>query len=82
MARGRIDSIVPRRTWAPVSMGASWQRIVVRPSNFLKPDGDAGNVGWDTIRDSINYMSLAIEGGTEMWIDDIRLHGVIRQDLQ
>lgn len=82
MSRGKIDSIVPRRAWAPAPLASSWQRIVVRPSDFTQPDGIAGNVGWNNIRDSINYLSLVIEGGTEMWVDDIRFHGVIRQDLQ
>ncbi|MBK9577891.1 MAG: hypothetical protein IPO40_12520 [Fibrobacteres bacterium] len=82
MSRGKIDSIVPRRAWAPAPLASSWQRIVVRPSDFAQPDGIAGNVGWSSIRDSINYLSLVIEGGSEMWVDDIRFHGVVRQDLQ
>ncbi|HNY32627.1 MAG TPA: hypothetical protein PKO15_17210 [Fibrobacteria bacterium] len=82
MSRGQIDSIQPMRCWAPRQLSSTWQRVVVRPSDFLAPDGNRGNVGWDAVRDSINYLVFLMDGGSEFWIDDIRLHGVLRQELQ
>lgn len=82
MSRGRIDSIQSLRSLAPHVAGPSWERVVVRPGDFLGRDGTARNVGWDGVRDSINYLSFLIQGGNEVWIDDVRFHGILGQDLR
>lgn len=41
-----------------------------------------GNVGWHSIRDSVNHLTLLFEGGAEMWIDDIRIQGINRTDVE
>lgn len=82
MARGRIDSIQPLRAWASRTLTGDWQRHVVGTADFLPPDGTAANVGWAGVRDSINYITFLYEGGVEFWIDDVRLHGILKQDLE
>lgn len=82
LARGRIDSVQPRRAWTSRTLDATWMRWTVRPVDFDPADGKAGNVGWSAVRDSLNYLSILVDQGTEIWIDDIRLHGIQREDLR
>ena len=82
MRRGRIDSIQPRRTWTSRSLDTSWHRWSIKPSDFDPVDVKVGNVGWSVLRDSINYLTFSLENGTEVWIDDVRLHGILADDLR
>lgn len=80
--RGRLDSLQPRRAWCARPLDTAWKRIALRPSDFDPADGKGGNVGWTALRDSVNYITFLIEGGSELWLDDIRLHGVAPGDLR
>ena len=82
LARGKIDSIQPRRAWSGRIVGSSWARLVVRPEDFDPADGQFGNVGWLAMRDSVNYVSFLLDGSSEIWIDDIRFHGIVADDLR
>jgi len=82
LQRGRLDSLQPRRCWTSRALGTSWQRWSIKPSDFAAADSLSGNVGWLALRDSINYFTILLEGGSEMWVDDIRLHGVEPRDLR
>jgi len=82
LVRGRIDSVQPRRAWTSRTLDASWRRWTVRPVDFDPADGVSGNVGWSAVRDSLNYLTILVDRGTEIWIDDIRLHGILRDDLR
>lgn len=82
LARGQIDSLEPRRAWTSTVADSTWRRIALRPSDFDLADGQYGNVGWESLRDSINYFSVLLEGGTEVWIDDLRFHGIVDADLR
>lgn len=80
--KGRIDSLQPLRTWASRPLDTAWRSFRIAPSDFDPGDGRSGNVGWSGVRDSINYLTILIQGGTEMWLDDIRIHGINRGDLR
>lgn len=80
--RGRLDSLRPRRAWGERSLDADWKRIAIRPSDLDAADGRDGNVGWAAVRDSVNYVTFLVEGGSELWLDDVRLHGVVPGDLR
>jgi len=82
MQRGRLDSIETRRTWTSRTLDTSWHRLSIRPGDFDAPDGQNGNVGWTALRDSVNYFTFLLEKGTDVWIDDIRLHGILAEDLK
>lgn len=82
LARGRIDSVQPRRAWTSRPLDTQWNRVAIRPSDFDPADGQEGNVGWLAMRDSINYFTILLDSGTEMWIDDIRFHGILAEDLR
>ena len=80
--RGQIDSVQARRTWTSRQLTSSWQRFTVTPATFDPADGVSGNVGWDALRDSINYLTFLVENGSETWIDDVRLYGILPEDLR
>lgn len=82
MQRGRLDSIQTKRTWKSFTLTSGWNRIALAPTAFESADGLEGNVGWQAIRDSINYLTLLLENGSDVWIDDIRLHGIVTDDLE
>lgn len=82
LARGRIDSLEPRRAWASRAADSLWRRVAIRPSDFDPPDGRSGNVGWSALRDSLNYVSVLLQEGSEVWIDDLRFHGILEADLR
>lgn len=80
--RGHIDSLKQRRAWGARTLDNTWQRISLRPADLDPADGVDGNEGWMAVRDSINYLTFLIEGGTDLWLDDIRFHGIAPDDLR
>lgn len=70
------------KAWADRKLTASWQRYTVRPADFVAPSSSGGNVGWLGIRDSVTTLTLFGALGKELWIDDIRIHGVDRDDMK
>jgi hypothetical protein len=82
MQRGHLDSIQTKRTWTSRGLDTSWHRFSIKPADFDAADGQSGNVGWGALRDSINYFTVLLEKGSDVWIDDIRLHGILPEDLR
>lgn len=70
------------KAWARMNLDTAWRRIRVAPGDFLPPDNVGGNVGWLRIRDSITHLTFLVEGGSQLWIDDVRLHGIDADDLR
>ena len=80
-----LDHYVNQRGFkarAKVVIDSTWRRIRVRPSDFDTVANASGNVGWMKVRDSITHLTFMISGGSELWIDDVRLHGIDRDDLR
>ena len=82
LQRGRLDSVQTRRTWTSFALTTRWQRFAVSPSTFDSATGLEGNIGWNEIRDSINYLTILLENGSDVWLDDIRLYGILPADLK
>jgi hypothetical protein len=80
--KGQLDSLDPDRTWVSLPLDTGWTRFRIRPSDFAPADGQAGNVGWTGVRDALNYITFSLQGGSELRLDDIRLHGVAPVDLR
>lgn len=80
--KGLIDSLQPQRAWTSRAIDTTWRRICIKPDGFDAPDGKSGNIGWTGVRDSVNYLTFLLQGGTEMWVDDIRFHGINKGDLR
>lgn len=73
------DSSERSKAWAPVTLEPEWKRVVIRPSDFDPPD--QWNYGWFAVRDRVNTFTLFGQQGTDLWVDDVVLHGVGPQDL-
>lgn len=65
-----------------VSIDSAWRRVRVRPVDFDTTIDASGNIGWSRIRDSVTNLTFMISGSGELWIDDIRIHGIDRDDLR
>ena len=61
---------------------AAWTRKCVRPTDFDAADGVGNNYGWNFVRDSVTTLTFLVKGGSNLWLDDVRLHGVNRDDLK
>lgn len=73
------------KAWKLDTLGASWKRIRIRPSDFIPASNPTGgNRGWEAIRDSATHLSFLLTEATgkSFWIDDIRLYGLAPEDLR
>ncbi|WP_407440445.1 hypothetical protein [Fibrobacter sp.] len=53
-----------------------WKRVCVKPSDFVEPDSDWGNFGWDAVKNSITTITYGALDESEIWIDDVTLYGI------
>jgi hypothetical protein len=65
-----------------VVIDSTWRRIRVRPIDFDTTIDASGNIGWSKIRDSVTNLTFMISGNGELWVDDIRIYGIDRDDLR
>ncbi len=70
------------KAWKHVTLDSTWRRITVTPTTFNRVDSIGGNFGWNVVRDSITDIGFFVSDGTQLWLDDIRIHGIDRQDLE
>lgn len=65
-----------------VAIDSTWRRVRIRPRDFETSIDISGNIGWRYIRDSVTNLTFMVSGGSELWIDDVRLYGIDRDDLR
>ncbi|MBK9576138.1 MAG: hypothetical protein IPK50_23430 [Fibrobacterota bacterium] len=70
------------KSWTTRALNTAWTRYRIRPQDLDPADGIASNVGWLAVRDSVTDLSFITQGGTEIYLDDIRLHGITPIDLR
>lgn len=58
-----------------------WERVVVKPSDFMEGDSTYGNMGWDFVSKRVTNIAVPAYYDAEIWIDDIKFYGVNRDDL-
>lgn len=73
------DSTSRSKAWATVEADTGWSRFVVLPTQF--ETASPWNKSWKEVQGHVNTFTIFFEAGTEVWIDDIRLHGIAPQDL-
>jgi len=73
------DTTANSKAWAFIHPDSTWREFSVRPSDFEAPTTAAR--GWKAIRDSVTTLTLFLNDGGELWIDDIRLHGLTESDI-
>lgn len=71
------------KAWMLDTLDTVWTRIRIRPSDLIPASNtNGGNRGWNAVRDSVTDLSFIPTTGTRIWLDDIRLYGIDRDDLQ
>jgi len=73
------DTTSLSKAWLTIVPDTSWRRFAIRPTDFNAPS--AGARGWNAIKDSVNTLTFFFYDGGEMWIDDIRFHGLAKSDI-
>ena len=59
---------------------SSWQRLVLRPEDFTYKLRDYH--GWDITRNKITSFTVFMYNGSNLWLDNVRIYGVNRDDLK
>lgn len=62
-------------------LDSSWKRFSFTPDDFVEGDGEFGNMGWDFVKARVTTFSIWIVDDSEMWIDDVILYGVNRDNF-
>lgn len=57
-----------------------WTRIAVRPQDF-ETENIKSYHGWDVTRNRITRFTMFAYDGNEIWVDNVRMYGVNRDDL-
>lgn len=70
------------KAWLHLPIAPTWKRVVVRPQDFLPAGGVGKNIGWEGVRDSVTNLTFLLTGGSEFYVDDIRIHGMDANDFR
>lgn len=71
------------KSWIPEwNIDSNWTRFRIRPQDLDPPSDMGENIGWDAMKDSVTNLTFFAAGGTGLWIDDVRLYGINRDDLK
>ncbi len=62
-------------------LDSNWKRFSFTPDDFVPGDGEYGNMGWDFVKARVTTFSIWIVDDSEMWIDDVILYGVNRDNF-
>ncbi len=77
-----IDGATGKAVFLDTLQGADeWERVVVKPSDFMEGDSTYGNMGWDFVSKQVTNIAVPAYFDTEIWIDDIEFYGVTKEDL-
>jgi len=76
------NGIGPKAWKTKVLLDTGWTRIRIRPLDLDSADGVGENRGWNTVRDSVTHLTFLVNGGSLLQVDDVRFHGIDRDDLR
>ena len=65
---------------AGMDMSSSkWVKFVMKPNDLCFNAQDVANCAssWESIKDHVHQMHVFVRGGTEFFLDDIRLYGAL-----
>lgn len=78
---GLVNGSGPK-AWALRTLDSGWTRFRVRPKDLDTVESVGGNVRWNKVRDSVTHVTFIAVTGTDVWLDDVRLHGVDLGDVR
>jgi len=70
------------KTWMHADLDTTWTRWRVRPQDFDPPGSTAGNLGWESVHDSVTNLSIFATGSGWVMLDDIRFYGMEVDDFK
>lgn len=70
------------KTWMHRTLDSNWTRWCVRPKDFDPPGPGGGNLGWESVHDSVTTLSLFAAGSGTVMLDDIRFFGMHEDDFR
>ena len=72
------------KTWAHGDLTTEWKRWRVRPQDFDPPNSSTGNgnLGWQSVHDSVTALSFFATGSGTVMLDDIRFYGMEEDDFR
>ena len=62
-------------------LDSNWKRFCFTQKDFVEGDGEFGNMGWDFVKPRVTTFTIWIVDESEMWIDDVILYGVNRDNF-
>lgn len=79
----KLETEISGKSWAHADISPEWERYVFKPSDMLSPEDTAGsNIGWENVCDSVSNIAIFGNNGGDLWIDEITLYGISRDDLK
>lgn len=70
------------KSWTHRLLDTAWTRIRLRPQDMDTIDNIGNNIGWNAVCDSVTNLTFLVSGGSNLYVDDIRLYGMDRDDLK
>jgi len=70
------------KTWMHNTLDSNWTRWRVRPQDFDPPGVSGGNLGWESVHDSVTTLSIFASGSGTVMLDDIRFFGMHDDDFR
>lgn len=62
-------------------LDSNWIRFSFTPKDFVAGDSLYGNMGWEFVKPRVTTVTIWIVDDAEMWIDDVRIYGINRDDV-
>lgn len=63
------------------NLDSNWTKISFSAAEFVEGTEKYGNMGWDFVKPRTTTITIWIVEDSEMWIDDVRLYGINRDDV-
>lgn len=75
-----IESDTNYKATYETSINSEWTRLAVRPEDFSTNNSKSYH-GWDVTRNRITRFTIFAYDGNDIWLDNVRLYGINRDDL-
>jgi hypothetical protein len=70
------------KTWMHNTLDSNYTRWCVQPKDFDPAGPGGGNLGWDSVHDSVTTLSIFASGSGSVMLDDIRFFGMQADDFR